>query len=113
MLFEQAVLLSLKHNISHIPERLFRYDIYLRNDYSKYKKLIISKMKKLENKVAVITGASKGIGAGIAKSLAEAGASVVVNYASAKAGADKVVEDIVANGGKAIAVQGDVSKADD
>src|SRR3954467_5695149 len=70
-------------------------------------------MKKLANKVAVVTGASKGIGAGIAKSLAAAGASVVVNYASAKAGADKVVEEIVSNGGKAIAVQGDVSKADD
>jgi len=66
-------------------------------------------MKKLENKVAVVTGASKGIGAGIAKHLAAAGASVVVNYASAKEGADKVVAEIVANGGKAIAVQGNVS----
>jgi 3-oxoacyl-[acyl-carrier protein] reductase len=70
-------------------------------------------MKKLANKVAVITGASKGIGAGIAKSLAAEGASVVVNYSSAKAGADKVVADIVSNGGKAIAVQGNVSKTAD
>lgn len=70
-------------------------------------------MKKLENKVAVVTGASKGIGAGIAKHLAAAGASVVVNYASAKAGADQVVADIIANGGKAIAVQGSVSKEED
>lgn len=70
-------------------------------------------MKKLENKVAVVTGASKGIGAGIAKDLAAAGAAVVVNYASAKDGAEKVVAEIVANGGRAIAVQGDVSKAAD
>jgi 3-oxoacyl-[acyl-carrier protein] reductase len=70
-------------------------------------------MKKLANKVAVVTGASKGIGAGIAKSLAAEGALVVVNYASAKAGADKVVADIISNGGKAIAVQGDVSKIAD
>jgi 3-oxoacyl-[acyl-carrier protein] reductase len=70
-------------------------------------------MKKLENKVAVVTGASKGIGAGIAKSLAAEGASVVVNYSSAKDGADKVVAEIIANGGKAISVQGDVSKTAD
>ncbi|TDQ10117.1 glucose 1-dehydrogenase [Pedobacter metabolipauper] len=66
-------------------------------------------MKKLANKVAVVTGASKGIGAAIAKGLAAAGASVVVNYASAKTGADQVVAEITANGGKAIAIQGNVT----
>jgi len=70
-------------------------------------------MKKLMNKVAVVTGASKGIGAGIAKSLAAEGAAVVVNYASSKDGADRVVAEITELGGKAVAVQGDVSKASD
>src|SRR5580700_5660603 len=70
-------------------------------------------MSKLANKVAVVTGASKGIGADIAKSLAAEGASVVVNYASSKEGAEKVVAAITAQGGKAIAVQGDVSKQAD
>jgi len=68
---------------------------------------------KLANKVAVVTGASKGIGAGIAKALAAEGASVVVNYASSKEGAEKVVSDIITAGGKAVAVRGDVSKAED
>jgi 3-oxoacyl-[acyl-carrier protein] reductase len=70
-------------------------------------------MGDLKGKVAIVTGASKGIGAGIAKGLGEAGASVVVNYASSKTDADRVVNEIKQKGGKAIAVQGDVSKATD
>jgi 3-oxoacyl-[acyl-carrier protein] reductase len=70
-------------------------------------------MSDLKGKVAIVTGASKGIGAGIAKGFAAAGAAVVVNYASSREGADRVVADITAQGGKAIAVQGDVSKAAD
>ncbi|MGC2222817.1 MAG: glucose 1-dehydrogenase [Methylocella sp.] len=70
-------------------------------------------MSKLSGKTAVVTGASKGIGAGIAKGLAAEGAAVVVNYASSKDGADRVVADIKAKGGKAIAVQGDVAQAAD
>lgn len=66
--------------------------------------------QKLAGKVAVVTGASKGIGAGIAKHLAAEGAAVVVNYASSKNDADKVVDEISKRGGKAIAVQGDVAK---
>ncbi len=70
-------------------------------------------MGKLTGQVAVVTGASKGLGAGIAKALAAEGASVVVNYSSSKEGADRVVQEITAKGGKAIAVQGDVSKQAD
>ena len=70
-------------------------------------------MSRLSGKTAVVTGASKGIGAGIAKGLAAEGAAVVVNYASSKDGADRVVADIKAKGGKAIAVQGDVAKTAD
>jgi 3-oxoacyl-[acyl-carrier protein] reductase len=70
-------------------------------------------MGKLTGKTAVVTGASKGIGAGIAQALGAAGAAVVVNYAADQAGADRVVADIVANNGRALAVQADVSKAPD
>lgn len=70
-------------------------------------------MSELTSKVAVVTGASKGIGAAIAKALGQAGAAVTVNYASDRAGAERVVDAIRRDGGRAIAVQGDVSKAAD
>ncbi|MGX8009382.1 SDR family NAD(P)-dependent oxidoreductase [Mesorhizobium sp. ORM8.1] len=70
-------------------------------------------MGELESKVAIVTGASKGIGAAIARQFAKAGAAVVVNYASSKDDADKVVGDILRDGGKAIAIQADVSKGAD
>jgi 3-oxoacyl-[acyl-carrier protein] reductase len=70
-------------------------------------------MSELTGKVAIVTGASKGIGAAIANGLADAGASVVVNYASSREGADRVVAAIVGKGGKAVAVKADVSKAAD
>lgn len=70
-------------------------------------------MGKLKNRIAVVTGASKGIGAGIAKGFAAEGATVVVNYASSKEDAEQVISEITEQGGKAIAVQADVSKAAD
>ena len=69
--------------------------------------------KKLQGNVAVVTGASKGIGASIAKALADEGASVVVNFSSSQQDADRVVTDITGRGGKAVAVQGNVSKQTD
>ncbi len=70
-------------------------------------------MSKLKGKVAVVTGASKGIGAGIAKALAAEGAAVAVNYSSSKESADRVVAEIVGKGGKAVAIQGDLANASD
>jgi len=70
-------------------------------------------MSELTGKTAIVTGASKGIGAGIAKALGAAGAAVVVNYASDKAGAEKVVSEITAKGGRAVAVHADMAKAAD
>ena len=70
-------------------------------------------MGKLANKVAVVTGASKGIGAEIARALAAEGASVVVNYGTSQADADKVVHDITAAGGRAVAIRGNVAKSAD
>ena len=70
-------------------------------------------MKNLENKIALVTGASKGIGASIAKHLAAAGATVIVNYSASQAGAEKIVADIVAAGGKATPIQGDFSKPEE
>ncbi|MGH8065920.1 MAG: SDR family NAD(P)-dependent oxidoreductase [Candidatus Entotheonellia bacterium] len=70
-------------------------------------------MRKLQGKVAIVTGASKGIGASIAKHLAAEGAAVVVNYATSKEGADRVVAEILSGGGKAIAVRADVAKQED
>jgi len=73
----------------------------------------VKTMQKLEGKVAVVSGASRGIGASIAKHMAAEGAAVVVNYASSNEGADRVVADIEKNGGRAIAVQADVAKKAD
>ena len=70
-------------------------------------------MKRLDNKVAIVTGASKGIGAGIAKSFGAEGAAVIVDYARDHEGAELVVREITGNGGRAIAVQGDVAQRSD
>ena len=68
-------------------------------------------MGELSGKVAIVTGASKGIGAAIARRFAEAGVAVAVNYASDKAGADRLVDEIVRKGGKAVAIQASVAKS--
>ena len=70
-------------------------------------------MKRLDNKVVIVTGGSKGIGAGIAKTFGSEGAAVIVNYARDQAGAEQVVREITGNGGRAIAVQGDVAQRSD
>src|SRR5207253_6680512 len=90
---------------------VYRFDGYLSVEPTRPSRRV--RMGKLKGKVAVVTGASKGIGAGIAKELAAEGAAVVVNYATSRADADRVVAEIAGAGGKAVAVQADVSKAAD
>jgi NAD(P)-dependent dehydrogenase (short-subunit alcohol dehydrogenase family) len=88
--------------------------VVIKNKNNFKKTQIMNKsFKRLEGKVAIVTGASKGIGAGIAKEFALEGASVVVNYASDQRGAENTVKEIAGNGGKAIAVHADVSKGED
>src|SRR5579885_3309763 len=88
-----------------------QFDTYLIVELRSYRRE--SHMGELTGKVAIVTGASKGIGAGIAKAFGAAGAAVAVNYASSRQGAERVVAEIAGNGGKAIAVQADMSKASD
>src|SRR5213596_191192 len=99
-------------NLPHSPTtaRTAGSSILANHFPGKRKKGTTMKNGKLNGKVAVVTGASKGIGAGIAKEFASEGASVVVNYASAKSDADKVVDEITKCGGKAVAVQANVAK---
>ena len=87
------------------------YDTFGTDMYKTTRRFLMS--KKLPNRVAIVTGASKGIGASIAKHLAAEGASVIVNYSSSKEGADRVVAEITKAGGKAVAVQADVAKSAD
>jgi 3-oxoacyl-[acyl-carrier protein] reductase len=96
-----------------IPAAIFYLDDYRMMQLGGRATIRRTSMSDLKGKVAVVTGASKGIGAAIAKSLSAAGAAVVVNYSSSKDGADRVVAEIKANGGKAIAVKGDIGKAAD